>query len=131
MRRVSRNAYTEIYFWGCNPGFVATDDGVVMIDTPQQPIDAVRWRERMLEHGPIRHLVNTEPHADHVLGNAYYPGVEVIGQAELRSRYEQQVPWITSPDRVEAMKQSDPTASGCSGTPATHPTRRRARSRTS
>jgi len=31
---------------------VATDDGVVMIDTPQQPIDAVRWRERMLEPVP-------------------------------------------------------------------------------
>jgi len=108
MRRISRNAYTEIYFRGCNPSFVVTDDGVVMIDTPQQPIDAVRWREQILEHGPIRHLVNTEPHADHILGNAYYPGVEVAGQVELRSRYEQQVPMMTSPERTEAMKETDP-----------------------
>lgn len=61
MRRIARSVFTEVYFWGCNPSFVVTDDGVVMIDTPQQPIDALRWRERMLEHGPIRHLVNTEP----------------------------------------------------------------------
>ena len=55
MRRISRNVYAEIYFWGCNPGFVETSDGVVMIDSPQQPIDAVRWREMLQEKGPIRH----------------------------------------------------------------------------
>jgi hypothetical protein len=77
MRRVSENVYAEIYLWGCNPGFLVSSEGVVMIDTPQQPIDAVRWRERLLEHGPIR------------------------------------------------------TASGCSTTRITRPTRRRARSRMS
>src|SRR5206468_9709484 len=99
MRRVSGNVYAEIYFWGCNPGFLVTSDGVVMIDTPQQPIDAVRWRERLLEHGPIRYLVNTEPHIDHIAGNAYFPGVEVIGQIGLRSRYEEAVPQMTSAER--------------------------------
>ncbi|MBO0689190.1 MAG: MBL fold metallo-hydrolase [Candidatus Dormibacteraeota bacterium] len=108
MRRVSEHAFTEIYFWGCNPSFVATDDGVVMIDTPQQPIDAVRWRERMLEHGPIRSLINTEPHPDHILGNAYYPGVEVVAQSELQQRYEESIPTLTSPERLEALKRSDP-----------------------
>jgi cyclase len=51
MRRVSPNVFAEIYFWGCNPGFVVTCDGVMMIDTPQQPIDAMRWREAISEHG--------------------------------------------------------------------------------
>ena len=108
MRRVSESVYAEIYFWGCNPGFVVTDEGVVMIDTPQQPIDAVRWRERLLEHGPIRHLVNTEPHSDHIFGNAYFPGVEVIGQVGLQARYQQAVPQMTAPERLETLKQSDP-----------------------
>jgi cyclase len=108
MRRISENVYAEFYFWGCNPGFLVTSDGVVMIDTPQQPIDAVRWRERLLEHGPIRYLCNTEPHADHILGNAYFPGVEVSGQAGLRARYEQALPDLTSAERHEALKQSDP-----------------------
>jgi glyoxylase-like metal-dependent hydrolase (beta-lactamase superfamily II) len=106
MRRVSGHVYAEIYFWGCNPGFLVTSDGVVMFDTPQQPIDAVRWRERVLEQGPIRHLINTEPHIDHILGNAYFPGVEVIGQAGLRTRYLDAMPQMG--ERLEPMKQSDP-----------------------
>jgi cyclase len=108
MRRISEHVYAEIYFWGCNPGFLTTDDGLLMIDTPQQPIDALRWRERLLEHGPIRYLVNTEPHSDHIFGNAYFPGVEVIGQVGLRDRYEQAVPQMIAPERLEALKQNDP-----------------------
>lgn len=108
MRRVSRNVYTEIYFWGCNPSFLVTEEGVVMFDTPQQPIDAVRWREAMLEHGPIRYLINTEPHPDHIRGNAYYPGVEVIGQAGLRPRYDRFFETFNRQDALEQMKQTDP-----------------------
>jgi cyclase len=108
MRRVSENVYAEIYFWGCNPGFLVTSEGVVMIDTPQQPIDAVRWRERLQEYGPIRYLINTEPHVDHILGNAYFPGVEVVGQVGLQARYEQAVPELTSAERLEIIKQADP-----------------------
>lgn len=121
MRKVTRNAYAEIYFWGCNPGFVATDDGVVMIDTPQQPMDAVRWRERMLEHGPIRHLINTEAHPDHIVGNAYYPGVEVVAHAGLRERYLGAIPAMTSPERLEAMQRFDPDSVWLLGHPSYPP----------
>jgi cyclase len=121
MRRVSQSAWAEIYFRGCNPGFVATGEGVVMIDTPQQPMDAVRWRERMLEHGPIRHLVNTEPHPDHILGNAYYPGVEVIAHADIQARYQQAIPSMTSEERREEMKGSDPDSVWLVGHPSYPP----------
>jgi hypothetical protein len=48
MRRVGPHSFTEIYFAGCNPSFVETSDGYVMIDSPQQPIDAgaSAWRTR-------------------------------------------------------------------------------------
>jgi cyclase len=108
MRRISEHVFAEIYFWGCNPGFVTTTDGVVMIDTPQQPIEAVRWRERLLEHGRIRHLVNTEPHPDHIRGNAYFPGVEVIGQERMVARYEQMLPMMTGAQTLEVLKTADP-----------------------
>ena len=49
MRRVGPHSFTEIYFAGCNPSYIETSDGYVMIDSPQQPIDAVRWRERLEE----------------------------------------------------------------------------------
>ena len=92
MRQLSKSVYAEFYFCGCNPGFVVTRDGVILVDTPQQPIDALRWRETITEqHGPIRYLVNTEAHWDHIHGNAYFPGVEVIGQKGVGERYEPEI----------------------------------------
>jgi len=108
MRQISEHVYAEIYFWGCNPGFITTSDGAFMIDTPQQPIDAARWRERILEHGVIRHLVNTEPHPDHIRGNAYFPGVEVIGQQRMVARYSEAIPMMTGQQVLETMKTTDP-----------------------
>lgn len=108
MRRLTKNTYTEIYYWGCNPSFITTSDGVFMIDAPQQPIDAVRWREKIEEHGKIRYLVNTEPHGDHILGNSYFPGVTVLGQRGMRARYDETVPMMTGDQRFETMKQMDP-----------------------
>src|SRR5690606_10350745 len=98
----------EIYFWGCNPGFVTTSDGVFMIDTPQEPIDAVRWRERITEFGPPRYLVNTEPHIDHINGNAYFPGVEVLGHEGLQQRYNDSIEMMRSEERFETLKEADP-----------------------
>jgi glyoxylase-like metal-dependent hydrolase (beta-lactamase superfamily II) len=110
VRKVSPNVFTEVYFWGCNPSFVSTSDGVFVIDTPQQPIDSVRWKEWLAESypGPIRYLVNTEPHIDYISGNAYFPVVEVIGHVGLQARYEQAVPQMTAPERIEMMMQADP-----------------------
>lgn len=108
MRRVSKNVYTEIYYWGCNPSFLTTTDGVFMVDSPQQPIDAMRWKEKMQEFGRIRCLCNTEPHGDHVAGNCYFPGVEVIGQAGMKARYETASALLTGSERLEKMKVTDP-----------------------
>jgi len=107
MRQISERVYAEIYFWGCNQGFFVTRDGVFMVDTPQQPIDAVRWRERILERAPIRRVVNTEPHPDHIRGNAYFPGVEVIGQQLMGARYTDALPIMTGAQTLETMKTAD------------------------
>lgn len=111
MRSVSEHVRTEIYFWGCNPGFLATTEGVLLVDTPQQPINAVQWREMVQHFGPIRWLVNTEPHSDHTAGNAYFPGVHVVAHEGIAARYpaDLRVAEVLSgvPLR-EAMQQSDP-----------------------
>ena len=109
MRRVGPNSFTEIYFAGCNPSFVETSDGYVMIDSPQQPIDAVRWRERMEEKAPIRYLINTEPHGDHISGNAYFPHVKVVGQVKLQECFERYLyAFGTLDEKRERFKESDP-----------------------
>jgi glyoxylase-like metal-dependent hydrolase (beta-lactamase superfamily II) len=110
MRRIGPNSFTEIYFAGCNPSFVETSDGYVMIDSPQQPIDAVRWRERMEEKAPIRYLINTEPHGDHIAGNAYFTGgTVVVGHKKLQECFDQYLfAQGTIEEKRERMKQTDP-----------------------
>jgi len=98
MRRVGRNSFTEIYFPGCNPSFIETSDGYVMIDSPQMPMDAVRWREQMEEKAPIRYLINTEPHGEHIAGNAYFPKVQVVGQVKLQECFEK---YLNAPEETD------------------------------
>jgi len=77
MIRITDHVFAETEFRGCNPGFVVTSEGVVMIDTPQLPEDALAWRDEIAKHGPVRFLINTEPHADHFTGNYYFDGTVV------------------------------------------------------
>lgn len=74
MENVTSNIFTETKVRGCNPSYVTTSDGVVVIDTPQLPTKAVQMRKDAEEHGPIRYLINTEHHVDHIFGNYYFKG---------------------------------------------------------
>jgi glyoxylase-like metal-dependent hydrolase (beta-lactamase superfamily II) len=77
LEKISNNVYAETGFRGCNPGFVVTREGVVMIDTPQMPADALGWRDVIAKHGTVRYLINTEPHGDHFTGNCFFKGTVV------------------------------------------------------
>src|SRR4029079_14264418 len=84
LERVTLNVYTTTKLRGCNPSFVVTSDGVVAIDTPQLPTRAVAMRAEAETHGPIRYLINTENHVDHIFGNWWYRGAgEVVNHQGL------------------------------------------------
>ena len=74
MDQVTENVRTDTGIRGCNPSYVTTTDGVVVVDTPQLPTRAVAMREEAAAHGPIRFVVNTEHHVDHIFGNYYFKG---------------------------------------------------------
>jgi cyclase len=78
MENVTANVFTNTKLRGCNPSFVTTSDGVVVIDTPQLPTRAVAMRQEAESHGPIRYLINTEHHVDHIFGNYYFKGVGAV-----------------------------------------------------
>jgi cyclase len=44
MEQVTPNVFTTTKLRGCNPSFVVTSAGVVVIDTPQLPTKAVAMR---------------------------------------------------------------------------------------
>ena len=78
MEQVTGRILTETKLRGCNPSFVVTSKGPVVIDTPQLPTRAVAFRALAEEHGPIQYLVNTEHHVDHIFGNYWFKGVAPI-----------------------------------------------------
>ena len=78
MEQVTENVFTNTKLRGCNPSFVTTSDGVVVIDTPQLPTKAVEMRAEAEAHGPIRYLINTEHHVDHIFGNYFFKGAGTV-----------------------------------------------------
>jgi len=89
MEKVTENVFAETKLRGCDPGFVVTSDGVVVIDTPQLPTYAVKMRQEAEKHGPIRYLINTEHHVDHIFGNYFFRGAggTVISHTEVYKEF--------------------------------------------
>jgi len=73
---------------GSTHGFVTTSEGVVMIDCPMMPSDAIRWRFEILKlnRGEVRYLINTDSHHDHTTGNGVFPGI-VISSVGVRETF--------------------------------------------
>jgi cyclase len=86
---------------GGNAGFVIGDDGVVVIDTFQdpRPAKALLADIRKLTPLPIRFVVNTHYHLDHVNGNDVFAaaGATIVAHRNVRA-------WM----RTENIKMLDP-----------------------
>jgi cyclase len=85
VRQITSNVFAETQVRGCNHGFVTTSEGVVMIDSPQKPTDALKWRAEIEKHGQLKYIINTEPHGDHWTGNAYFDA-PVVAHEGVRTR---------------------------------------------
>jgi cyclase len=110
MEQVTGNVFTDVTLRGCNPSFVVTSDGVVVVDTPQLPTRAVAMRKAAETHGPIRYLINTEHHVDHIFGNHYFKGAGTVVQHQ--GVYDNFMKEGQQPDAydyaVEAIPTDDP-----------------------
>src|SRR5580658_3759319 len=86
---------------GGNAGFVIGDDGVVVIDTFQdpEPAAALLAAIRKITNVPIRFVVNTHYHLDHVNGNDVFAaaGATIVAHRNVRA-------WM----RTENIKMLDP-----------------------
>ncbi len=107
MQRVTDNVCTDTTLRGCNPSYVVTRDGVVVIDTPQLPTRAVAMRKEAEAQGPIRFLINTEHHVDHIFGNYFFKGAGTV--VNHRGLYENFMVPTSDLDPYEYAKEAIPT----------------------
>jgi glyoxylase-like metal-dependent hydrolase (beta-lactamase superfamily II) len=85
MQQLTSNVFVDTQVKGCNFGFVTTSDGIVMIDSPHKPSDAMKLKAEVARRGQLRYIINTEPHGDHWTGNAFF-AVPVIAHEGVRTR---------------------------------------------
>lgn len=86
MEQLTPNVFVDTQFvipfdgpgpYGCNPSFIVTTEGIVMIDTPAMPTYAIKWRGEIAKKGEVKYILNTEYHPDHISGNYFFPGTVV------------------------------------------------------
>jgi cyclase len=107
---ITPNVRTDITIRGCNPSYVTTSDGVVVVDTPQLPTKAVAMRAEAEAHGPIRYVINTEHHVDHIFGNYFFKGAgTVIHHQGVADNFMVPTPLLDPFDyAAEAIPMNDP-----------------------
>lgn len=112
LEQVTKNVFTTTRIRGCNPSIVFTREGSVFIDTAQWITPLLQMKEFALARGPIRYLINTEPHIDHIFGNHWFAGVcPVIGHEKLHEAFWQVPGDLNAYDySVDVIKRQDPEA---------------------
>lgn len=81
MREISPGIFVETDQRGANYGAVMTDDGVIIIDTPIVPKQAVAFRDelrRLAGKRPFLYIINTDHHRGHIMGNQFFVPTPVI-----------------------------------------------------
>jgi len=80
-QEIAPGLFINTVYRGCTPGFVVTDEGLILIDTPLIPKQAKDWREQIEAEAPdlpILYVFNTDHHRGHALGNQYFLPATVI-----------------------------------------------------
>ena len=86
--RVADNIYvfTSELYAQVNSGAVVGPDWSVLIDTMPYPEETLEIRDLIEGRlgSPVRYIINTHHHPDHVLGNCFFPGAAVIAHGLCR-----------------------------------------------
>jgi cyclase len=91
-----------------NSGIILTEDGVIVIDTGQNPIESrdIMDTVKKLTSMPVRLVIDTEPHGDHTTGHFVFPQAVVVaaaGGGESMRGAER-----AAPDRIQRMAATSP-----------------------
>jgi len=102
MEKVTDNVFVEDIYPICNVGLVKTDDGLVMIDTPVNPTDAVHWRNQISSLGKLKYVINSEEHFDHCTNSYFFDGIlitsELTRSSMAKTPGEETMDWVKEHD---------------------------------
>jgi len=73
MQSIKNRILVETEYAGANVSCITTERGLVLIDSPFLPKDAVLWADLIREQTgkEIAYVINTDNHYDHLMGNAF------------------------------------------------------------
>ncbi len=105
MRQLAENVWVYLPQWQrLEPtiGLIATTEGWVVIDSGNSPAHAQRVRDAMqrIDERPVRYVVNTHRHFDHVFGNQVF-AAPVVASAQCRKRFRANLEDDWAPHRVK------------------------------
>ena len=94
LRELAPNVYGYVQAGGpgrnnvsvSDAGIIVGPEGVMVIDALAAPMHAKAFVDaiRKVTDKPFRHLINTHHHGDHVNGNQYFPGAEIVAHPYCR-----------------------------------------------
>jgi cyclase len=93
-----------------NAGAVALGDFIVAIDPTMQTLAAKAFRQKLERHFglPVKYLLVTHYHADHVFGAAPFKDTCIVGSTELTANILKRKDTDWSPEAMERWKQNNP-----------------------
>ena len=116
MEHVIENIYAELISPGCNVGIITTPKGTVIVDTPllSRQAKAIENALHAENHKPVRFIIMSHPHGDHILGTDLFgEDVLIIGNRPAHEKMGKHDPawvreWVKSwswedQDEVEEM----------------------------
>ena len=91
MEHVKDNIFAELISPGCNIGIIPTRKGTVIVDTP-----LLDWQAKAIgselsagNHDPVRFIIISHPHGDHILGTDLFgEDVLIIGNRKAREKMD-------------------------------------------
>jgi len=98
MEKIKDNIYVETEYLGCNPSFVVTSNGIVLIDVPGLKLfEVLEWKKKIEKYGEIAYIINTDHHSDHSAGNCFFNGDLIVHEGTMKKSFDK--------DRIEGVKK--------------------------
>ncbi len=92
METIGGNIFVETEYLGCNPSFVVTGEGVVMVDAPGMNLSqTMEWREKIAARGQVSFLINTDHHSDHLFGDFFFGGQVIMNEGTWKRTLDPQL----------------------------------------